>query len=45
MDSHRKFGRQLYNHVFYWFNLLEDEVAIKQRVRKIRDEPPDLKDR
>ena len=45
LDYHRDTCRQLYNHALYRFNqLLEDGGTVKQRVRKIRDERPDLKD-
>jgi putative transposase len=46
LDYHRDTCRQLYNHALYRFNQIpEDEGTVKQRVRKIRDELPDLKDR
>jgi len=42
---HRDTCRQLYNHALYRYNQIpEDEGTVKQRVRKIRDELPDLKD-
>jgi len=42
---HRDTCRQLYNHALYRFNQIpEDEGTVEQRVRKIRDELPDLKD-
>ena len=45
LDYHRDTCRQLYNHALYRFNKIpEDEGTVKQRVRKIRDELPDLKD-
>ncbi|SEO19566.1 putative transposase [Halorientalis persicus] len=45
LDYHRDTCRQLYNHALYRFNqILDDEGTVKQRVRKIRDELPDLKD-
>ena len=45
LDYHRDTCRQLYNHALYRFNQIpEDEGTVKQRVRKIRDELPDLKD-
>jgi len=45
LDSHRDTCRQLYNHALYRFNQLpDDEGTVEQRVRKIRDELPDLKD-
>jgi len=45
LDYHRDTCRQLYNHALYRFNQIpEDDGTIKQRVRKIRDELPDLKD-
>jgi putative transposase len=45
LDSHRDTCRQLYNHALYRFNQIpESEGTVKQRVRKIRDELPDLKD-
>lgn len=45
LDHHRDTCRQLYNHALYRFNQIpEDEGTVKQRVRKIRDELPDLKD-
>ena len=45
LDYHRDTCRQLYNHALYRFNQIpEDEGLAKQRVRKIRDELPDLKD-
>jgi putative transposase len=45
LDYHRDTCRQLYNHALYRFNqILESEGPVKQRVRKIRDELPDLKD-
>lgn len=44
LDYHRDTCRQLYNHALYRFNQIpEDERTVKQRVRKIRDELPDLK--
>ncbi|WP_436936306.1 RNA-guided endonuclease InsQ/TnpB family protein [Halovenus marina] len=45
LDYHRDICRQLYNHALYRFNQIpEDEGTVKQRVRTIRDELPDLKD-
>jgi putative transposase len=45
LDYHRDTCRQLYNHALYRFDQIpEDEGTVKQRVRKIRDELPDLKD-
>jgi Helix-turn-helix domain. len=45
LDYHRDTCRQLYNHALYRFNQIpEDEGTVKQRGRKIRDEPSDLKD-
>jgi putative transposase len=45
LDYHRDTCRQLYNHALYRFNqIAEDERTVKQRVRAIRDELPDLKD-
>jgi putative transposase len=45
LDYHRDTCRQLYNHALYRFNQIpEDQGTVKQRVRKIRDELPDLKD-
>ena len=45
LDYHRDTCRQLYNHALYRFNQVpEDEGPVKQRVRNIRDELPDLKD-
>ncbi|WP_159904755.1 RNA-guided endonuclease InsQ/TnpB family protein [Salinirussus salinus] len=45
LDYHRDTCRQLYNHALYRFNQIpEDEGTVNQRVRKIRDELPDLKD-
>ncbi|MEF8782055.1 MAG: transposase [Haloarculaceae archaeon] len=45
LDYHRDTCRQLYNHALYRFNQIpEDKGTVKQRVRKIRDELPDLKD-
>jgi len=45
LDYHRNTCRQLYNHVLYRFNQIpESEGTVKQRVRKIRDELPGLKD-
>jgi putative transposase len=45
LDYHRDTCRQLYNHALYRFNQIpQDEGTVKQRVRKIRDELPDLKD-
>ncbi|MFC7060176.1 RNA-guided endonuclease InsQ/TnpB family protein [Halovenus salina] len=45
LDYHRDTCRQLYNHALYRFNQIpESEGTVKQRVRKIRDELPDLKD-
>lgn len=44
LDTHRDICRQLYNHALYRFNQIpEDEGTVKQRVRTIRDELPDLK--
>ena len=45
LDYHRDTCRQLYNHALYRFNQIpESEGTVKQRVRNIRDELPDLKD-
>lgn len=45
LDYHRDTCRQLYNHALYRFNqILGSEGTVKQRVRKIRDELPNLKD-
>jgi putative transposase len=45
LDYHRDTCRQVYNHALYRFHQLpEDEGTVKQRVRKIRDELPDLKE-
>jgi putative transposase len=45
LDYHRDTCRQLYNHALYRFNQIpEHEGTVNQRVRKIRDELPDLKD-
>jgi putative transposase len=45
LDYHSDTCRQLYNHALYRFNQIpESEGTVKQRVRKIRDELPDLKD-
>ncbi|QPV61905.1 transposase [Halosimplex litoreum] len=45
LDYHRDTCRQLYNHALYRFTQIpEDESTVKQRVRKIRDELPDLKE-
>ena len=45
LDYHCDTCRQLYNHALYRFNQIpEDEGTVKQRVRNIRDELPDLKD-
>jgi putative transposase len=45
LDYHRDTCRQVYNHALYRFNQIpEDEGTVKQRVRKIRDELPALKD-
>ncbi|WP_324760120.1 RNA-guided endonuclease InsQ/TnpB family protein [Haloarcula sp. GH36] len=45
LDYHRDTCRQLYNHALYRFNQIpESEGTVKQRVRTIRDELPDLKD-
>ena len=45
LDYHRDTCRQLYNHALYRFNQIpEDAGTVKQRVRNIRDELPDLKD-
>ena len=45
LDYHRDTCRQLYNHALYRFNQIpEDEGTVKQRVRNIRDELPNLKD-
>ena len=45
LDYHRDTCRQLYNHALYRFNQIpEGEGTVKQRVRSIRDELPDLKD-
>jgi putative transposase len=44
LDYHRDTCRQLYNHALYRFNQIpEHEGTVKQRVRKVRDELPDLK--
>jgi putative transposase len=45
LDYHRDTCRQLYNHALYRFDQIpEDEGTVKQRVRKIRDELPGLKE-
>ena len=45
LDYHRDTCRQLYNHALYRFNQIpESEGTVKQRVRRIRDELPVLKD-
>jgi putative transposase len=45
LDYHRDTCRQLYNHALYRFNQIpENGGTVKQRVRKIRGELPDLKD-
>jgi putative transposase len=45
LDYHRDTCRQLYNHALYRFNRIPDSAGtVKQRVRTIRDELPDLKD-
>jgi putative transposase len=45
LDYHRDTCRQLYNHALYRFNQIpKDKGTVKQRVRTIRDELPDLKD-
>jgi len=45
LDYHRDTCRQLYNHALYRFNQIpEDAGTVKQRVRKIRDELPSLKE-
>ncbi|SDF48078.1 putative transposase [Halorientalis regularis] len=45
LDYHRDTCRQLYNHALYRFSQIpEDEGTVEQRVRKIRDELPALKD-
>jgi len=45
LDYHRDTCRQLYNHALYRFNQIpESEGTVKQRVRMVRDELPDLKD-
>ncbi|WP_096390597.1 RNA-guided endonuclease InsQ/TnpB family protein [Halopenitus persicus] len=45
LDYHRDTCRQLYNHALYRFNQIpESDGTVKQRVRKIRDELPVLKD-
>ncbi|WP_101296025.1 RNA-guided endonuclease InsQ/TnpB family protein [Halegenticoccus soli] len=44
LDRHRDICRQLYNHALYRFNQIADDVGtVKQRVRSVRDELPDLK--
>ncbi|MFQ3293026.1 MAG: putative transposase [Natrialbaceae archaeon] len=45
LDYHRDTCRQLYNHALYRSNQIpESEGTVKQRIRKIRDELPDLKE-
>jgi len=45
LDYHRDTCRQLYNHALYHFiQIPESEGTVKQRVRTIRDELPDLKE-
>ena len=45
LDYHRDTCRQLYNHALHRFNQIpENEGTVKQRVRQIRDELPDLKE-
>ncbi len=44
LDYHRDICRQLYNHALYRFNQIPERAGtVKQRVRTIRDELPDLK--
>ena len=44
LDRHRDICRQLYNHALHRFNQIPDDAGtVKQRVRSIRDELPDLK--
>lgn len=44
LDRHRDICRQLYNHGLYRFDQIpEDAGTVKQRVRQVRDELPDLK--
>ena len=44
LDRHRDICRQLYNHALYRFNQIPDDAGtVKQRVRSIRDELPNLK--
>jgi putative transposase len=44
LDYHRDTCRQLYNHALYRFTQTpEDQGTVKQRVRTIRNELPDLK--
>jgi len=45
LDYHRDTCRQLYNHALHRFNQIPESMGtVTQRVRKIRDELPDLKD-
>jgi len=45
LDYHRDTCRQLYNHALYRFSQIPEVAGtVKQRVRKIRDELPGLKD-
>ena len=45
LDYHRDTCRQLYNHALYRFNQIPESAGtVKQRVRTIRDELPDLKE-
>lgn len=45
LDYHRDTCRQLYNHTLYRLDQIpESEGTVKQRVRQIRDELPDMKD-
>ena len=44
LDRHRDTCRQLYNHALHRFNQIPDDAGtVKQRVRSVRDELPDLK--
>lgn len=44
LDRHRDICRQLYNHALYRFSQIPDDAGtVKQRVRSIRGELPDLK--
>ena len=44
LDRHRDICRQIYNHGLYRLNQIPESAGtVKQRVRQIRDELPDLK--